>query len=140
MTDQQAVVVNVSDGAEASAGRDQMVVRLHARQLADPADRQRQGRRRLRNGRLVILEIGRRKLHGRSLFVEIVDRFSDVDLEVVEFEVVVALHGEERVRGRGGGFLFLMKNKSKVFFRKQISLCIKHLKKFLLSSFVKFVL
>ncbi len=108
--------MNVSDGAEASAGRDQMVVRLHARQLANPADRQREGRRRLRNGRLVILEIGRRKLHGRSFFVEIVDRFSDVDVDVVEFKVVVALHGEERVRGRGGGFLFLKKNQKYFFF------------------------
>ncbi len=80
-----------------------MIVRLHARELANSTNRQGERRRRLRYCRLVILEICRRKLHRRMLLeIVVVDRFV-VDIVAVEIEVVVALHREEGVRGRSGG-------------------------------------
>ena len=87
-THQQAVVVHVSNGTEASARRNEVVVWLHAGQLADAADGQRQRRRRLWDGRLPVLEIVKRKLQGSDAVAEIP---ADALLHVVVVVVVVVI-------------------------------------------------
>lgn len=106
MTDQQAVVVHVSDGSEAAAGRDEMIVRLDARQLADAADGQRKRRRRLRDGRLLIVHAIERKFQSGDVdIVVVIETRLVVNVVVVEVEVIVTLHREEGVRGRIRRFL-----------------------------------
>ena len=100
--------MHVSNGTEASARRNEMVVWLHAGQLADAADGQRQRRRRLRDGRLPVLEIVKRKLQGSDavaeipadalLHVVVVVVVVVIDVTVVKIKVVVTLHREEGVR------------------------------------------
>ena len=107
-TNQQTVVVHVTNGTQASARRDKMIVWFHAGQLADAADGQRQRRGRLRKGRLPVLKVVERKLQWSDVVDEIpADALLDVivvvvvvviGVVVVEIEVVVTLHGEEGVR------------------------------------------
>ena len=102
-TNQQTVVVHVTNGTQASARRDKMIVWFHAGQLADAADGQRQRRGRLRKGRLPVLKV----VEGKLQWSDVADALLDVivvvvvvviGVVVVEIEVVVTLHGEEGVR------------------------------------------